>query len=77
MNRYIIAVQVPDDEFEKRKVVGGAICPMPGILNPASFKSMEFGTKWINLNTELVMQVRRPSCRWIEFCPKPRQFGDD
>jgi len=57
MNRYIIAVHVPDDEFEKRKVVGGADLPDAWDSHPASFKSMEFGTKWINLNRELVMQV--------------------
>jgi RES domain-containing protein len=57
MNRYIIEIQIPDDEFVKRQIVGGTNLPDAWDSFPASFKSKEFGTNWVNRNTELVMQV--------------------
>jgi RES domain-containing protein len=57
MNRYIIEIEVLDDEFVKRKIVGSTDLPDAWDSNPASFKSKDFGTNWINLNSELVLQV--------------------
>jgi RES domain-containing protein len=57
MNRYIIEIRIPDDEFVKRRIVSEKDLPDAWNSRPVSFKSKDFGTNWIKGNTELVMQV--------------------
>jgi RES domain-containing protein len=57
MNRYIIEIRIPDDEFAQRRIVSGKDLPDAWNSRPVSFKSKDFGTNWIKGNMELVMQV--------------------
>ena len=57
MNRYIIAIDIPDAEFNARRVVRGADLPSAWNSNPGSFKSMDFGSNWIGTKAELVLDV--------------------
>ena len=57
MNRYIIEIRIPDDEFVKRRIVNAKALPDVWNSRPVSFKSKDFGTDWIKGKTELAMQV--------------------
>jgi RES domain-containing protein len=57
MNRYIVAIDIPDAEFDARLVVRGVDLPAAWNSNPASFKSKDFGSNWIGTKAELVLEV--------------------
>jgi len=57
MNRYIVAIDIPDAEFDARIVVRGVDLPAAWNSNPASFKSKDFGSNWIGTKAELVLEV--------------------
>lgn len=57
MNRYVVAIEIPDAAFNARRVVRGADLPAAWNSNPASFKSKDFGSNWIGTRAELVLDV--------------------
>ncbi len=57
MNRCVIRIRIPDDQFAKRRVIGAAGLPEAWNARPPSFKSMDFGSQWIKGMGEVVMEV--------------------
>jgi RES domain-containing protein len=57
MNRYVVAIDIPNAEFNARLVVRGVDLPAAWNSNPASFKSKDFGSNWIGTKAELVLEV--------------------
>lgn len=57
MNRYIVAIDIPDAAFDARLVARGVDLPAAWNSNPASFKSKDFGSNWIGTKAELVLEV--------------------
>jgi RES domain-containing protein len=57
MNRYVIEIEIPEAEWNRRRILAEAGLPPAWNASPASYKSAECGDAWARGARELVLAV--------------------